>query len=248
MKQINKEKYLGKWWIPFIFWAITFVLYNVSELFKIIFLRGFSLTLLIASLVLLLISSIYQFYKKKWLGGFISLATALGTIAFFIIIALGSFLITMIGGDQWADNLKIPENIPLSKPIDTDQNGNRTDSILNLERKKTDFLLYNSFQPGLYEYDIWTTKIEKGKVYLKAYEITQNYRLSETALSENTSIEIYNPSDTIMKFGTKARFTIYEGDWGKPYAARFEVWFKPDNNAQERKLFERNYIIEGWMH
>jgi hypothetical protein len=248
MKQNNKEKYLGKWWIPFIFWAITFVLYNVSELFKISFLRGFSLTLLISSLVLLLISSIYQFYKKKWLGGFISLATALGTIAFFIIIALGSFLITMIGGDQWADNLKIPENIPLSKPIDTDQNGNRTDSILKIERKKTDFLLYKSFQPGLYEYDFWTTKIEKGKVYLKAYEITQNYRLSETALSENTSIEIYNPSNTIMKFGTKARFTIYEGDWGKPYAARFEVWFKPNNNEQERKLFERNYIIEDWMH
>jgi hypothetical protein len=241
-------KYLAKWWVPFIFWAITFVLYNVGELFKISFLRSFSLTLLLASLFLLFISSIYQFYKRKWLGGFISLATALGTIAFFIIIALGSFLITMIGGDQWADNLKIPENIPLSKPLDTEQNGRRTDYIQNIKRNELDFQLYNSFQPGIFEYDIWVPKIEKGKVHLKAYEITQNYRLSETALSENTLIEIYNPTDTILKIGTKTDFTIYEGDWGKPYAARFEVWFKPDNNEKERKLLERNYIIEGWMH
>jgi hypothetical protein len=41
--------------------------------------------------------------------------------------------------------------------------------------------------------------------------------------------------------------TIYEGDWGKPYAARFEVWFKPDNGGNEQKLFQKNYKIEGWM-
>jgi hypothetical protein len=49
------------------------------------------------------------------------------------------------------------------------------------------------------------------------------------------------------RFGTKAGFTIYEGDWGKPYAARFEVWFKPDSGKTERKLAERIFKIEGWQ-
>jgi hypothetical protein len=50
-----------------------------------------------------------------------------------------------------------------------------------------------------------------------------------------------------MKFGTKKHFTIYEGDWGNPYAGKFELWFKPKNGGRERKLLTKNYIIEGWM-
>jgi hypothetical protein len=42
-------------------------------------------------------------------------------------------------------------------------------------------------------------------------------------------------------------FTIYEGDWGKPYSARFEIWFIPDNGGKERKLVEKNYKVEGWQ-
>lgn len=54
-------------------------------------------------------------------------------------------------------------------------------------------------------------------------------------------------TDISEKFGAKAGFTIYEGDWGKPYAARFEVWFKPDSGKQERKIAERIFKIEGWQ-
>jgi len=31
------------------------------------------------------------------------------------------------------------------------------------------------------------------------------------------------------------------------HAARFEVWFEPDNGDPERKLAERIYKIEGWQ-
>jgi hypothetical protein len=48
-------------------------------------------------------------------------------------------------------------------------------------------------------------------------------------------------------FFSNAFFTIYEGDWGKPYAARFEVWFIPDSGAPEWKLLERVFKIEGWQ-
>ena len=84
-------------------------------------------------------------------------------------------------------------------------------------------------------------------MYLKAYEITREYALSTWNLPKRSAVIIYNPTNRIKKFGTSSLFTIYEGDWGKPYAARFEVWFRPDSGGEERKLFERNYKIEGWM-
>jgi hypothetical protein len=146
--------------------------------------------------------------------------------------------------DHWADNLKIPTNIKIDNPIDIGfREKNTTPSIV----KETNFQLYNAFQPGLYEYDFWMGKIESGTIYLKAFEITQNIELSSDRLLERSAIKIANPTDSIRKFGTTTHFTIYEGDWGNPYAARFEVWFKPDNGTAERTLFTKNYKIEGWM-
>ena len=79
--------------------------------------------------------------------------------------------------------------------------------------------------------------------YYKNWE----YALSTDRLPNSSSVKVYNPTDSIKKFGTTSHFTIYEGDWGQPYASRFEVWFKPDNGGKERKLFKKNYKIEGWM-
>lgn len=202
---------------------------------------------MLVGLTVLLISIIYQFFKRKWLAAIISLLAFGGTFIFFAVVAVAMFFAKTIDGDRWADNLKIPENISISTPIDLPTNGIRPDSVENIKRKNIDFQLYNSFQPGLYYYDFWTSKIETGTIYLKAFEITKNYNLSKDRLPETTALSVSNPTDTILKFGTASDFTIYEGDWGKPYAARFEVWFKPENGDQERKLFQKNYKIEGWM-
>lgn len=90
-------------------------------------------------------------------------------------------------------------------------------------------------------------KISEGTVLFKAYEITQNTRLSKGGLSKSSSVPVSNLSDSLKRFGTNDHFTIYEGDWGKPYAARFELWYKPEK-GEEKKLTENNYIIEGWQH
>ena len=99
----------------------------------------------------------------------------------------------------------------------------------------------------MYEYDLWINSKESGIIFLKAYEITKEIELSNPELKERSMIRITNTNGLVQKFSTKDDFTIYEGDWGKPYGARFEVWFKSDNNKKERKLYEKNYIIEGWM-
>jgi len=107
--------------------------------------------------------------------------------------------------------------------------------------------LRNALQPGIYDSEIWVNPGEPGMIYLKAYEITREYRLSADRLKERSNEWVGWSNDTSQLFFSNTHFTIYEGDWGKPYAARFEVWFVPDSGGPERKLIEKVFKIEGWQ-
>ena len=77
--------------------------------------------------------------------------------------------------DSFADNLKLPENVKLEYPkaLQTRTTA-ETITELGLDQNKEGefrFQLYNSFQPGLYEYDLWISSEKNGSVYLKAFEI-----------------------------------------------------------------------------
>jgi hypothetical protein len=112
---------------------------------------------------------------------------------------------------------------------------------------KQDIVLYNGFQGGLYNAEVFCNPGEPGKLYLKAYEITKGTRLSANRL-EAACNEVSGWSDNPEEqFCSQMGFTIYEGDWNQFYGARFEVWFKPDSGKSERKLFEKNFKIQGWM-
>jgi hypothetical protein len=107
--------------------------------------------------------------------------------------------------------------------------------------------LRNGMQPGIYESLIRVNPGEPGRIYLKAFEVTKGTPLSETRLKERSNEWVGWSSDPNELFLSTTDFTIYEGDWGKPYAARFEVWFEPDSGATERKLLGKVYKIEGWQ-
>jgi len=107
--------------------------------------------------------------------------------------------------------------------------------------------LRNSLQPGIYDSEIWVNPGEPGMIYLKAYEITLEYPLSADRLKECSNEWVGWSNDTSQLFFSNTHLTIYEGEWGKPYAARFEVWFVPDSGGPERKLIERIFKIEGWQ-
>ncbi|MBL9182798.1 MAG: hypothetical protein JNN17_11710 [Verrucomicrobiaceae bacterium] len=110
-----------------------------------------------------------------------------------------------------------------------------------------DFRLLNGMQPGIYTVAYSLNPGEAGSVYLKAFEVTQGTPLSAARLEEKSKTRMTWSSTPEERFGAKAGFTIYEGDWGKPYAARFEVWFEPDSGKDQRKLAERVFKIEGWQ-
>ncbi len=109
------------------------------------------------------------------------------------------------------------------------------------------FRLVTGMQPGIYGVVYSLNPGEPGFVYLKAFEITKGTPLSVDRLEERSKTRMTWSREPSERFGAQAEFTIYEGDWGKPYAARFEVWFRPDSSKPERKLAERVFKIEGWQ-
>jgi len=109
------------------------------------------------------------------------------------------------------------------------------------------FDLRVSFQPGIYDSSIWINPGESGTLYLKAFEVTKGTPLSVDRLKERANEWIGWSDDPEELFFSNTHFTIYEGDWGKPYAARFEVWFTPDLGGSDRKLMEKVFKIEGWQ-
>lgn len=236
-----------KWWRPVLFYLLATALFILWQF------KGYDIfsfignCLFVIGLVIIIGSLTYQIKKRRWLKStltFVILIIPAGCI-FFCSLILPYF--DPYNGDQFANNLKIPTNIPTEEPIYLTIDNERPDSILSISKSHLDFQLYNSSQPGLYQYDIWVGKIPKGTIYLKAFEITHEHPLSVEYLPIRSSIIVVNTTDSIHKFGTTSDFTIYEGDWGKPYAARFEAWYKPDNGDPDQKMLSKNYIIEGWQ-
>ena len=115
------------------------------------------------------------------------------------------------------------------------------------KRGPEEFTLRDGMQPGIYNLTLRLNPGESGVTYLKAYEVTKGTRLSEGRLYDRSNERVGWSQDPEEKFLYENEFTIYEGDWGKPYAARIEVWFKPDSGKPERKLSERICKIEGWQ-
>ena len=115
------------------------------------------------------------------------------------------------------------------------------------ELGKEIFELHGGGQGGKYDSEIWINPGEPGKIYLKAFEVSKNIQLSENRLKEKSNEWIGWSENPTEMFYSSTNFTIYEGDWDKHYAARFEVWFVPDNGNPEKKLTEKIFKIEGWM-
>jgi hypothetical protein len=237
---------LSTWWIQVIILFASCIALCFLNLYLFHWLVvDISLAVIFLNLLLLCAGVVHLAIKRKWIHSLISAALLIFSIGMTFMYALLLLFMEMNMRDTYADELRIPMDIVIEKPLGDDYHIVR-DSVTDSGKKEFDFILYNSFQPGLYEYDLWLSKIEKGAVYLKIYEITHNDRLSEKDITTYSTVKVENSSDSIQRFGTINHFTIYEGDWGKPYAARFEVWYKP-NNGVEKKLTQKNYIIEGWQ-
>lgn len=237
----NLKKYFGVWWKPMLTFIIVIGIYFFGLMAEIKLIYDTFEWLILILILLILVSVVYQFINRKWYFGLLQIVLTFGILFFF------SFFLMYYPNDFFADNLKIPNDIEFQKPIELDTyiNPKAKDSLVKADNSNLSFELANFFQPGIYEYYFWYNPTELGFIYLKAIEITQNQELSVERLRNNSVIEITELNNKVNLY-TK-EFTIYEGDWGKPYGSRIELWFKPKEGKSEFKLTEKNYIIEGWM-
>jgi hypothetical protein len=237
--------YFDKWWRPVLVFGLTALIMVLCELTNNPKLQDYSFLLFVLGFLGLIVSTIYQFVKRRWGLAILSITIIGVSLVAFFFYSIALFWKDQSMPDTYADNLKIPTNVKINEPLDQTEPTNIAD---------LDFYIYNSMQPGLYQYAFWTKRIDKGTIYLKAFELTQNNPLSVDRLKESSTISVYNQTDSLAKFQMDKGnseygrpFTIYEGDWGKPYAARFELWFVSDNGGPERKLIEKIYKVEGWQ-
>lgn len=232
------QKINRRWYISIIIMILGFVItfLGIQTPNEIIF--NLSLLIFYGSFLFSLIFGIKRFLRKEYLKGFLqTLGTVIiGAVSFSYL----SLILMFYPYDFFANNLSIPKNIKFEKPISQD-------TKLKTSIKPC-FILYDDIQPGIYKYELYLNKIEKGKVYLKIYEITNNQILSEKDIEKRSLIEVYNPNSKLKKFGLNNDFMIYEGDWGQLYGSRIEIWFRSDlKNQPERKLMTKYYIIQGWQ-
>ncbi len=170
-----------------------------------------------------------------------------------ILISLGLLFLLVIGlffGSilyySWQDSkfydIEIPEGEDYQKPTEY-LNNKQLDSIkaliVNSERIEIIGTGY-----GGYNFYMWHKPTEKGKIYIKAFEITNNQRLSEWKLKNRTKNTISELSDDYKLF--TGQTVIDEGTFEKYYPARFELWFKSEKDGTEKKLTEKSYLIDGW--
>lgn len=202
------------------------------------------------SLLGVLSASLRSFITKQWIDGVIHLGMFLSCIVIGLIACYVLAFFEMVFGpseDGFADHLTIPTNIEVAEPK-SNQSGQARPQTNQHKQGKPSVDLWNSFQPGIYDGEIWVNPGEAGVLYLKAFEVTHETALSTLRLKEQSHVRLEPSSaDPGQVFLYNPHFTIYEGDWGKPYAARIEVWFVPDSGSGERKLIEKVFKIEGWM-
>lgn len=223
------DSFLKTWWKPIVLYLIIYGIYLTGLLYADKLTVEILEWLIYFPIIIILISSVYILFKSRWYYSLLQLGI-FGITMFYLMTFLMSY-----SNDFFADNLEIPKNIKFERPK------NKIDTLI--VRKQNALEIKNDSQPGIYEYYFWYKPTEKGKLYLKASEITHNIPLSEQRIKDKSSIEI-EPKDNLQLFHKV--FTIYEGDWGKFYGSKISVYFKPDGRP-EQKLIEKNYIVEGWM-
>ena len=169
----------------------------------------------------------------------------------FLILAIiiGIVIISFIGllsYDSYQEskfyNIEIPENLKFEKPIEFLTNS-QIDSLKKLKVNDDKLIVIGSGYGG-YNFYMWHKPIEKGDIYIKAFELTQKVRLSEWKLSNRTKNTITKLSNEYQLY--QGSTVIDEGTFQNFYPTRFELWFKSEKSDIEKKLTEKSYLIDGW--
>ena len=175
-----------------------------------------------------------KFLLKILIGGIIFIGCLIG------IFALG------IGYYSYEESkfydIEIPQNLNFEKPVEYYSN-KQVDSLKKLNVNSEKIIIVGNGYSG-YDFFIWHKPVEKGEIYIKAFELTQNIQLSEEKLRTRTVNKIIELGENYEFY--RGSTVIDEGTFENFYPARFELWFKSKSSGNEIKIAEKNYVIDGW--
>ena len=166
-------------------------------------------------------------------------------ILFLIVLIVGWFVFGFFAIENEETkfyNIEIPDSLNYNKPIEFLTN-QQIDSLKKLKVLREKILVIGDGYSG-YDFYMWYKPTEKGEIYIKAFELTQNVQLSEWKLSQRTNNEISELSDNFKLY--KGKTVIDEGTFEHYYPARFELWFKSKSTGIEKKITGKRYVIDGW--
>ncbi len=129
-------------------------------------------------------------------------------------------------------SVKNEEDLIKALPKDAVQNG------------KPYFFVEKEDDRNFYHIMSWVNPGEAGKIYAKAIEINSNKELPRSAISEVREYVGYSKNPENLFF-SDLLISICEGQNGQFFGVRFEIWFRPESGAADRKLLEANYKVEG---
>lgn len=143
--------------------------------------------------------------------------------------------------DRFADRLEIPEGLDVSEPVGKSEAPDIGFAALPADSADAAALCLRDYGMGCYAAAIFLRTAEPGRIRLRAVEVTTGHSLSPYELDEKTSRD-HAGGDALFN---GLEFIVGEGDLVHPYAARFEVCFRPASGGPERTIGSRVYRIVG---
>lgn len=231
-------KFILKYWWLLLLTLAGLMIWSIPAMYISETLSNILLIPLFLNLLALPISQIVLLCRKKWGKALISF---FGTLGILVILWFPSVMAAMSAPDYFGKKHPIPEGLEYYEPLEENSPA-EIDSL----KSETYLQLWNDFQGGLYCYDFYYPSLPSGDIFLRAYEVTKNIPLHLERLEPRSTVSI-DSTATFSQLVDNKKFTLYYGDWGDFYAARFEVWHRNAVTGEETKLLEKIYRVEGWM-
>ncbi len=238
------DKFLKYWWT----YSLACIVLCACEVFvvineiRVLQLRYVILYAILGILVLQAITWVIALYKRKFKIAFLGIPAGLIVSA---LICLPPFALYALGtageGDDFGKQHPIPEGMNCNEPVESMQ----IDSVDSLDNT-TWLRIHKGAQGGYYNYAYFSPPLPDGYLYIKCYEATENFPLSEQRIAARSHNPVRGHSAFGLAGGT-GYFTIYEGSFGDYYAVRVEVWFHDTSTDEERMLTSKVYKMEGWQ-
>ena len=201
--------------------------------------------LLLVVLIGIIVSWVLLLMNRQWGKCLLSFALSVGIICLlWFPLVIGA----MTGPDGFGKKHPIPDGLDYNLPIERTESDylRNTFSSVDVDSLDVSSFLQVWGDGGVYYYDFYYGALPAGEVFLRCYEVTENYQLSKDRLPNETTVQIEAVS-SFSKLVEKNMFVISEGDWDDYYAARFEVWHRDGKTGEEKKLLEKVYRVEGYM-